>query len=46
MFDVCTTSDTVHIDTILKFLPHTLTRAWHEDVAVHEVRFNVFSLQY
>jgi hypothetical protein len=23
MFDVCTTGDTVHIDTIFKFLPHT-----------------------
>ena len=23
MFDVCTTGDTAHIDTILKFLPHT-----------------------
>ena len=25
MFDVCTTGDTAHIDTIFKFLPHTLT---------------------
>jgi hypothetical protein len=25
MFDVCTTSDTEHIDTIFKFLPHTHT---------------------
>jgi len=23
MFDVCTTGDTAHSDTILKFLPHT-----------------------
>ena len=23
MFDVCTTCDTAHIDTIFKFLPHT-----------------------
>jgi hypothetical protein len=23
MFDVCTTVDTAHIDTIFKFLPHT-----------------------
>ena len=23
MFDVCTTGDTTHIDTIFKFLPHT-----------------------
>ena len=23
MFDVCTTGDTAHIDTILNFLPHT-----------------------
>ena len=26
MFDVCTTGDTAHIDTMFKFLPHTLTR--------------------
>jgi len=24
MFDVCTMSDTVHIDTIFKFLPHSV----------------------
>jgi len=24
MYDVCTTGDTAHIDTIFKFLPHTL----------------------
>jgi hypothetical protein len=24
MFDVCTTGDTAHIDTMFKFLPHTL----------------------
>ena len=30
MFDVCTTGDTTHIDTIFKFLPHTLTRVWQE----------------
>ena len=23
MFDVCTTSDTAHIDTVIKFLQHT-----------------------
>ena len=23
MFDVCTTGDTAHVDTIFKFLPHT-----------------------
>jgi hypothetical protein len=23
MFDVCTTGDTTHIDTMFKFLPHT-----------------------
>jgi hypothetical protein len=23
IFDVCTTGDTVHIDTIFKFFPHT-----------------------
>ena len=27
MFDVCTTGDTAHIDTIFKFLPHTLPNA-------------------
>ena len=26
MFDVCTTGDTAHIDTIFKFLPHTHAR--------------------
>jgi hypothetical protein len=25
MFDVCTTGDTAHIDTIFKLMPHTLT---------------------
>ena len=34
MFDVCTTGDTAHIDTIFKFLPHTrqlmLMRVWQE----------------
>jgi hypothetical protein len=24
MFDVCTTGDTAHVDTMFKFLPHTL----------------------
>jgi len=28
MFDVCTTGDTAHIDTIFKLLPHTLKRVW------------------
>jgi hypothetical protein len=27
MFDVCTTGDTAHIDTIFKFLPHTRQHA-------------------
>ena len=27
MFDVCTTGDSAHIDTIFKLLPYTLTRA-------------------
>ena len=31
MFDVCTTGDTAHIDTIFKFLPHTRQ---HVDVCV------------
>ena len=31
MFDVCTTGDTAHIDTIFKFLPHTLQ---HVDACV------------
>ena len=30
MFDMCTTVDTAHIDTIFKFLPHMLTRVWQE----------------
>ena len=34
MFDVCTTGDTAHIDTIFKLLPHTrqlmLTRVWQQ----------------
>ena len=29
MFDVCTTGDTAHIDTIFKLLPHTRQHAWH-----------------
>ena len=29
MFDVCTTGDTAHIDTIFKFLPHTRQRVWN-----------------
>ena len=28
MFDVCTTGDTAHIDTIFKFLPHTHAATW------------------
>ena len=31
MFDVCTTGDTAHIDTIFKLLPHTLQ---HVDACV------------
>jgi len=31
MFDVCTTGDTAHIDTIFKFLPHALQ---HVDACV------------
>jgi len=34
MFDVCTTGDAAHIDTIFKLLPHThinmLTHVWQE----------------
>jgi len=34
IFDVCTTGDMAHINTIFKFLPHTrqlmLTRVWQE----------------
>jgi hypothetical protein len=40
MFNICTTGDTVHIDTIFNFLPHIaamknidalmLTRVWQE----------------
>jgi hypothetical protein len=29
MFDVCTTGDTAHIDTIFKFLPHTRQQGCH-----------------
>jgi len=29
MFDVCTKGDTAHIDTILKFLPHTASTWVH-----------------
>ena len=28
MFDVCTTGDTAHIDTIFKFLPHTRLKSF------------------
>ena len=28
MFDVCTTGDTAHIDTIFTFLPHTHASTW------------------
>ena len=28
MFDVCTTGDTAHIDTIFKLLPHTRASTW------------------
>ena len=38
MFDVCTTGDTAHIDTIFKFLPHTRQRVWQE----LEYRIDVF----
>ena len=30
MFDVCTTCDTAHIDTIFKLLPHMLMRVWQQ----------------
>ena len=36
MFDVYTTGDTAHIDTIFKLLPHTRQRAWQE----HEYRID------
>ena len=32
MFDVCTTGDTAHIDTIFKFLPHTRQLEYRIDV--------------
>ena len=35
MFDVCTTGDTAHIDTIFKFLPHTLTLMCAVSPVVH-----------
>jgi hypothetical protein len=28
MFDVCTTGDTAHIDTIFKFFPHMRQHGW------------------
>jgi len=34
MFDVCTTGDTAHIDTIFKLLPHTRKRVWQRLVCV------------
>ena len=30
MFDVCTTDDTAHIDTIFNFLPHVHQRVWQK----------------
>ena len=30
IFDMCTTGDTAHINTIFKFLPHTRQRMWQE----------------
>ena len=30
IFDVFTMGDTAHVDTILKFLPHTLQGVWQE----------------
>ena len=30
MFDVCTTGDTAHIDTIFKLLTHTRQRVWQQ----------------
>ena len=30
MFDVCTTGDTEHIDTIFKLLPHMLMQVWQQ----------------
>jgi hypothetical protein len=35
MFDVCTTGDTAHIDTIFKFLPHTHTRQHGSTWSLH-----------
>jgi hypothetical protein len=32
IFDVCTTGDTAHIDTIFKFLPHTQQLEYRIDV--------------
>jgi len=36
MFDVCTTGDKTHIDTIFKFLSHTLQ---HIDACVKELEY-------
>jgi len=35
MFDVCTTGDTAHIDTILKFLSHTCQHVCAVSPMVH-----------
>jgi hypothetical protein len=35
MFDVCTTDDTTHIDTILKFLPHARQHVLLHVLATH-----------
>ena len=41
MFDVCTTGDTAHIDTIFKFLPHTRQRV---DACQHARRIATIDL--
>jgi len=40
MFDVCTTGDTAHFDTMFKFLPHKRQRVWQET----EYRLDVCSV--
>jgi len=38
MFDVCTTGDTAHIDTIFKLLAHTLTRYIYIYIYIYKIR--------
>jgi hypothetical protein len=41
LFDVCTTGDTAHIDTLFKLLPHTLKRVWQQLATTVAVNNNI-----